>query len=1111
MKNRNFKLKAPKELLMFTGLLLGWFLPTNVHAQLKVSEETKTILTYEIQPANKMPFFYEGRSHQGVQRHIYPYPYDDGLTNIKNDKDHHIIRMENEYIEIGVMPLMGGRIYYAYDKTNGFNWIYENHVVKPSLIGMIGNWVSGSLGWGYPHHHGPTTVEAMDYKIEKNPDGSQTVWISCTDRTHRLNALVGYTVYPNSSLIDMTIHPRNRTAMGNSFLFWANPAVHADSAYQVIFPPSVQYVTFHHKRYMTTWPVADGWFNNYDFSGIDVSWWKNTHIPSSYFSWDPKEGYFGGYNHREKGGTVWLGNRYISPGMKYWADGNNASGRRTNDGLTDNDGQYIELMAGFYTDNQPDYSWLQPYETKIGVMSWFPIRELDGLKYANRNGAMNYELTGNSLTVKLNTTTANKNAKLVVKAKGKDVGSKVMDISPDKPQKFTFSLPANTTEDDLEIALYTSGSDLLLDYRPIEHHPPKYSKPEPLKPFPAPEDIESVEELYLAGLRLNQFFNASIDPMPYYNEALKRDPGNFRVNTQLGILSIKGHNWDSAEKYLQTAVDRITSNYTRPKDGEALYYLALTKRALGKTDEAYELFYRATWDYAWHTAGYYQLAEMDCERKDWQTAIEHLNRSISTNTNNNVALNLKAVVLRKMNHLNDAKQLLETILEKHKIVHFALNELSIVNAALGNTGKAAEDLKELERIMRDDVQSYMELGTEYQHAGLYEEALNVLSRLEKKGATYPMLYYQMGYYSEKSGKRAEASAYYQKASKMPYDYCFPFRSEEMTMLQYAMKMNPSDSKAPYYLGNLLYESQPGKAIEEWEKSARLDDSFYIVQRNLGYAYREMNDYSKALAYMEKAVKNNNTDARLLYEVDMINELNKVPLQQKYDFLKRNQQVAMKRAETLLRLATRAVEVGKYDEAIEILTTNDLPESEGARGRESAFLNSYTLRAVNYINNSNSDAALKDLETALDYPVGLNGRSRYAQFYYLSGLACSKKGDNTKAKEYFLKAAETPVTERGTDREFAYFKGLALKELNKDKEAREIFQNLLNTLNDDRSAFFTSFEGGRINDTQLAVNFYLSGLANKGLGNEEKAKENFREALKYNPSHVWSKIFLDGIL
>ncbi|MBR4037428.1 MAG: DUF5107 domain-containing protein, partial [Tidjanibacter sp.] len=407
----------------------------SAHGQLKVTEGTETIPTYVPTPPNPMPRFYEGANHQGVQRRLYPYAFDDGLTMNKQDVDYPMVFVENDYIRMAIAPGQGGRIYYAYDKTNGYNWFYHNEVVKPSLIGMVGNWRSGSLAWGYPHHHGPTTVENMEYVIEKNDDGSQTVWINNTERLQRANVLIGYTVYPESSLVEMTIVPRNPTEVTDSFLFWANPAVRCDSAYQVIFPPSVKYVTYHGKRDMTAWPIADSRFTGYDYTGLDISYWDNTRTSVSFFSWDPREDYFGGYDHKAKAGTAWVGNHYIMPGMKYWADGNNPSGLNTNNGLTDNSGRYIELMAGFYTDNQPDYSWLQPYETKLGTMIWFPIRELDGLKYANRNGALNYFMGEGSVDLRLNTTMAHKAARVVVSKGAEEIFAQTVSISPAEPRK----------------------------------------------------------------------------------------------------------------------------------------------------------------------------------------------------------------------------------------------------------------------------------------------------------------------------------------------------------------------------------------------------------------------------------------------------------------------------------------------------------------------------------------------------------------------------------------------------------------------------------------------------------------------------------------------------
>ncbi len=1082
----------------------------DLFAKVETNEDSLTIPTYIVEPPNPMPRFYEGGTHQGVQRRIYPYPMNDNLTRNKQDRNYHIVHFENEFIDLGIMPGMGGRIFYAEDKTNDYVWFYRQHVIKPSLIGMVGYWISGSNAWGFPHHHGPNTIKPMDYKVVENSDDSQTIWIANTDQRHRMRIIIGYTIFPNSSLIEMTIRPVNPTPVVNSFLFWANPSVHVDTTYQVIFPPSVQYVTQHAKREMTTWPVSTKRYNRFDYEGVNISWWKNIGVPSSFFSWNPQENYFGGYNHGKQAGTVWTGNHFTCPGMKFWAWGNNPGGDRANAGLTDNDGHYIELMAGAYTDNQPDYSWMQPYEGKAVKMVWFPVRELGGLKYANRNGALNLEIADDEkILIRMNTTRPHENAQVVLKAKSDIVFKESISISPAKPYAVGIEAPSGIVEDDLDVSLLSASGETLLSYRPAEHHPPDEPLPDPLEPPAPPEEIETIEQLYLTGLRLNQFYNASLDPMPYYEEALKRDPGDYRVNTQLGVLAIKDKNWQKAEQRLRTAVTRITANYTRPKDGEALYYLGYVLKAQGKLDEAYEYLYDASWSAAWHTPAYYQLAEIDCQRGDFETALDHVNRAISTNVENLTALNLKAVILRKMGRYDKAVAQAQKIIEKDILNHHARNELVLNLLITDNNEQASVRLTELTEIMRDEVQSYLELATIYQNAGCYDEAIDLLNRLAQKGETFPMLHYYLGYYWSKKSETDKASEFYQTASQMPHTYCFPFRRESVDVLQDAMKVNPNDAMAPYYLGNLLYEHQPEKAMEYWGKSRDLDDSFYIVHRNLAFAYEEQQgNQSKAMASMERAVECHNTDPRLLYEMDELYEKNKEPSQKKYALLKNNSETAKKRTESMLRLATRSVEVGKYDEALDILLNNEFPQFEGGREMQDTYLNAFTLRGLQYFNQGKYELALKDFKTALDYPVGRFGRARWAQLNYLTGAVQEALGKNDEAKIFFQNCLDVDVPGRGRDQEFTFYHGQAFQKLDKPGQAKKIFEEMLSSARSrSNDTFFRQFERGLSQDRQRAANHYLAGLAYKGLGKNKEAKQELKQVLELDPGHIWARYHL----
>src|SRR5690606_31354061 len=133
----------------------------------------------------------------------------------------------------------------------------------------------------------------------------------------------------------------------------------------------------------------------------------------------------------------------------------------------------------------------------------------------------------------------------------------------------------------------------LVAYSPVRLE--KQEMPKAVEPPLPPEKIKTVEELYLAGLRIEQFHNPNLDPDPYWEEALRRDPGDTRVNTALGINHFKKARFAEAEKLFRKALERLTDKYTTPKDGEATYYLGAALQAQGRFDEAYDALYKATW------------------------------------------------------------------------------------------------------------------------------------------------------------------------------------------------------------------------------------------------------------------------------------------------------------------------------------------------------------------------------------------------------------------------------------------------------------------------------------------------------------------------------------
>ncbi len=259
----------------------------------------------------------------------------------------------------------------------------------------------------HPHHHRASTFIPVQYKLEENPDGSKTIWMGELEIRQRMRWAVGYTLRPGKSYLEASVRIVNRTPEVNTMLCFANLAVHANENYQVIFPPSTQYGVYHAKREFTAWPISTSRYAGADFTkGVDISWYKNHISSNSVFAWNYQDDFFAGYDHGKEAGTMSVADHNIVPGKKFWTWGNGPSGRTWDTTLTDSDGPYIELMVGAYSDNQPDYSWLEPYEARSFTMNWYPFRDIGGVKKANLDAAVNLEVANGSAKVGFYTTSA---------------------------------------------------------------------------------------------------------------------------------------------------------------------------------------------------------------------------------------------------------------------------------------------------------------------------------------------------------------------------------------------------------------------------------------------------------------------------------------------------------------------------------------------------------------------------------------------------------------------------------------------------------------------------------------------------------------------------------
>ena len=1086
-----------------------------------LTEVDEVIPTYLSGPPDPNPMFYFGGQSQGAQGRIYPYPLYNNLTNRKGEQTYHMVYLENEYIKVGIAPGIGGKLFSAVDKTDNYDFIYHQHVIKPALIGLIGAWISGGIEWNIPHHHRASTFLPVQYTTETNADGSKTVWVGELEVRQRMRWAVGYTLRTGRSYLECSVRILNRTPLVNTMLAFANVAVNANENYQIIFPPSTQFVTYHFKKEFATWPIATARYNGADFTGgVDVSWYKNHMSANSMFAWNYKDDFFAGYDHGKEAGIVSVADHHVVPGKKFWTWGNGPRGRIWDHMLTDDDGPYVELMVGAYSDNQPDYSWLEPYETKSYSMYWYPFRGIGGVKNANLDAAVNLEVKDGIATFGFCSTTERPAADVTVTAKGAVLFEKQIAIDPAHPFTGQIAVPAGTDPHDVRASI-TAGGRELVAYSPVRLSP--QPMPQVVTPPAAPSEIATDEELDLAGQRIDQFHDPLHDPVLYWNESLRRDPGDVDAHVGLGLIDLRCARYASAESHFRSALARLTAKYTMPKDAEPIYYLGVALKGEGRTDEAYDAFFKATWDQQWRAPAYYGLAEIASARGNLPAALDFVERSLDANALNVRAYGLKAALLR---HLGRADEAAATLAAGRRKADPLDVRLMAEAWFLAPDSSTAEPLFATLNAFGATAQ---ETASEYADAGLYEDGSALLKQAVSvagsKGVS-PMVTYYLGDFAEKMGKPEEASAYRHLAAQASPEYVFPFQSEAIPVLRDAIAADPKDARAPYYLGNLLFDWQPDEAVALWQSSAALDPAFPIVWRNLAQAYGHQKGpeaLAKAITCLEKAVALSDAYPTHFAELDQLYSADGRPADQRLAFLESHQGSVIRNDEALASLVRLKTFGGKTDEAIDLLKGHIFNIWEGGNRFDTAgaWMDAHIVEGLQKFNAGNFQAALAAFQDAVQFPENLRADrgagAAQAELSYWTGCAYEKLGDAAHAQQSWSDAAATaaPAARPGGFPETlsvrgnrSYYQALALQKLGQRDRATALFHGLVAMGSSGLHPTDSGASGSQSSSRSLlAMAHYVTGLGNAGLGDGAAARAEFSAALAASPDNLDAKIAL----
>ena len=1095
-----------KRAFLFIAFFLGIYL--SGVCQVKMVETEITIPTYALGDPDPDPIFYVPTNSQGAQKRVYPYSMLDKLTDIKADKKYKALVLENEYVKLVVLPELGGRIYMAYDKTNDYNFFYYNQVIKPSLIGMNGAWISGGVEWNIPHHHRVSTFMPVDYKLVANADSSKSVWVGEFEKRQGMKWSVGLTLYPNKSYIQTNIKLFNVTPVIQSLLIWANLAVQVNENYQVVFPPDCDKAVFHAKVQFTDWPVSHQVYQGVDYTkGVDVSLWKNTAQPSSFFCWGSKMDFNAGIDHGKKSGTVLIADHYTSPGKKMWNWGNNDVSRLWDKILTDKDGPYIELMMGSYSDNQPDYSWVDPYDTKQSEMFYYPVKNLSSVKNADKNIALNTELTDGKFKIEVNATSTY-NIKLIVTAGGNELKTIKFAIDPKTPYETEVSVDKSIKYEDIKVRLLdNTGKELLAFQQPVikdEPEPATFTEPRD------PKDIASIDDLFATGLRLEQFHNSKYNPLVYYEEVYNRDSTYILNNTQLGIYWLKQYDTAKAEKYLRAAYNTVTARYTKPKYSEPVYYLGVCLMQQGRYAEAYDLLQQAAWSLQWSSAAYFLCAQMDCLNENYDKALVNIRKSIATNNNNIDALNLQCLIYFKTgNSVELAKAMVES--ENMDKINFITSFIKFASKEDTTNGSKTTLLN----LLRDEPDNYMENASRFSQAGCYDEAITLLTLAVKSNNVRlncnPMIWYYLAYNYAQKKDNANANICIAKASGMPVLNCFPHGNASITLLSKVLELNSTDATANYMLGSIYCDSRPEQALSLWLKAAGTNTKSAVLYRNIAFVYaNHYKDITHAIEYIDKAITLNPNDPLYLEEADDYYNYAKLTVEKRLKLFTAHKNTTTLSDGATSRYVALLNYTGKLNEAIDILQHRHFHAYESTSNNyHTLWTNAFVLRGIEFLNHKKYTQAIADFNQVLVFPDNLeivqDVNSEIA-LYYL-GLAYKMSGDLQKANEYFTKSAG--IIEKGTwagelSPDVMYSKYLSCLETGNKTKAGEYLAgmtDLLKTFKNKKvnsSTYAVSVDYYSTQEAEKATNEYLAALVSLANGNKTNAEVHYKAAKDIYP-------------
>lgn len=954
-----------------------------------VREEARVFKTYPFGDPDPVPIFARS-SMWGNGARLYPYHFFNRFSAEGTDQPWTVVTLENPYISVGVLPQVGGKVWGATDKISGREFLYTNHVMKFREIALRGPWTSGGIEFNFGIvGHSPATATPVDYVLRTAPDGSASVIVGAMDLPSRTRWSMTVRLPKDKGYFETRGTWHNPTPFSQSYYYWSCAAIKTAEDLKYIFPGRFQ-IGHDYNVPLEPWPV--------DAAGNDLSWYKNNATPNSksYFAVGERADFYGAWYEKSDAGFGHWSPYDQMPGRKVWIWDLSRSGEIWVDLLTDTDGQYTEPQAGRLL-NQSDHEFLRPGVSDRWEERWFPYRGVGSMIKAGPSAVFGGAETADGLNLKIYPLRDIED-ELVVTAGGEDVYREKVSLKTAEP--FATGVTVSRQGRPFVVRL---GHDLVYESDPAADD---IGRPLEFKPV----NESSVEGLYLSGLRLEKarYFDLALEK---YAACFKREPRHSRALIRAAELHARRGEY---EKGLVLAREALSADMYDPA---ANYIYGIISRRLEKLIDAKETLGWAARSPEFRSAASVQLAEIALLEKDFARAEEYARRAIDSNAQSSSAFETLAAALRKQKKMAEAEAALSRLLDFDPLDHQARYERYLL------TGRN-EDLAAFQSMIRNELprETYLESALFYIRTGQTDDAIKLL----KLAPEYPTVFYWLAFLQKDADPAASVAAL-ERASALSPLLVFPYREEEIPLLEWAAALRPDDWKPRYYLALVLWGKGRVKKAEALLADCEAADfAPLFLSRAMLFSKsnpsKAQTDYDKAIALDPGSWRG----SHLLFEFLAGRGEHDAALETARKAAAAFPDEVPVRVDLVKGLMKKKI----FAEAASVLEAIKALPFEGASEIRSLFSKTHFVLGLEKIRAGDWTSALAEFERSKAYPETLgSGRPFDADDRltdYFIGLAAEKLGQNEKAAAAFKAVVDFGVKFPFRGGTGAYAEGLALR-------------------------------------------------------------------------------------